>query len=111
MANNQESIKLKPIHPGEILRTEFLKPLKLSSQELAQHLKVEESIIKELLEEKSRIIPEIAYRLSCYFQVSPELFLNLQQRYDLKVLEQEQGEQIKQVIKPYPRKEMPREVL
>ena len=69
---------------------------------------VKKQIILDLLEEKTKITAEIAYRLSCYFQVNPELFLNLQQRYDLKVLEQEQGEQIKQVIKPYPRKEISR---
>jgi len=108
MGNNQGSIKLKPIHPGDILKTEFLEPLKLKGEELAQNIQVEEQTILDLLEEKTKITAEIAYRLSCYFQVNPELFLNLQQRYDLKVLEQEQGEQIKQVIKPYPRKEISR---
>jgi len=106
MGNNQGSIKLKPIHPGDILKTEFLEPLKLKGEELAQNIQVEEQTILDLLEEKTKITAEIAYRLSCYFQVSAELFLNLQQRYDLKVLEQEQGEQIKQVIKPYSKQDI-----
>lgn len=105
MVNNHKIKKLKPIHPGDILKTEFLEPLKLSKEKLAQNIQVNEQEISDLLAEKTKITPELAYRLSCFFQVSPELFLNLQQRYDLKVLEKEQGEQIKQAIKPYPRKE------
>ena len=100
-----ENKKLSPIHPGEILRTEFLEPLNLSVSQLAQNLKVEEHIISDLLVGRDKMTPDLAYRLSCYFQVSSELFLNLQQRYDLKILDQEQGEQIKRIIKPYPRKE------
>lgn len=105
MVDNHGTKKLKPIHPGDTLKTEFLEPLKLKGEELAKSIQVEEQVVLDLLAEKAKITPELAYRLSCYFQVSPELFLNLQQRYDLKVLEQEQGEKIKQVIKPYPRKE------
>ena len=105
MVNNHGIKKLKPIHPGDILKTEFLEPLNLTGQELAQNIQVKEQTITDLLAEKTKITPELAYRLSCYFQVCPEMFLNLQQRYDLKVLEQEQGEKIKQIIKPYPRKE------
>jgi len=108
MVSNHEIKKLKPIHPGDILKTEFLAPLKLKSEELAQNIQVSKQEVSDLLAEKSRITPELAYRLSCYFQVSPELFLNLQQRYDLKILEQEQGEQIKQNIKPHLRKESAR---
>lgn len=100
-----ENKNLTPIHPGEILRTEFLEPLNLSGSELAENLKVEEQIVSDILAERAKITPELAYRLSCYFGVSSELFLNLQQRYDLKLLDQEQGQQIKKVIKPYPRRE------
>jgi antitoxin HigA-1 len=89
MIKVMENKKLSPIHPGEILRTEFLELLNLSVSQLAQNLKVEEHIISDLLVGRGKMTPDLAYRLSCYFQVSSELFLNLQQRYDLKILDQE----------------------
>lgn len=61
---------LKPIHPGEILKTEFLEPLKVSNQELAQRLKVEEKIIKELVQGKRSMTVDLAYRLYYCFGVS-----------------------------------------
>lgn len=94
---------LKPIHPGEILRTEFLEPFKMSGQKLARHLKVAEPVINELLEEKGKITLELAYRLFCYFGVSPQFWLNFQRDYDLETYPAK--EEIKRQIKPYPRKE------
>src|SRR3954453_8381914 len=64
--------KLKPIHPGEILREELLTPLNISGEKLAQELKVEENIITEIIAEKRNITPEIALRLSCYFPQSAQ---------------------------------------
>jgi len=57
---------LHPIHPGEILREELLKTYKLTPQQLAQSIKVEENTVKEIVKEKRDITPEISYRLGLY---------------------------------------------
>src|SRR4051812_35407136 len=94
---------LKPIHPGEILKTEFLEPLKMSEKELAQHLQVEEQVINELLQEKRSMTVDLAYRLYYYFGVSTQFWLNFQRDYDLETYQAK--EVVKKQIKPYPRKE------
>ncbi|CAI2177386.1 3976_t:CDS:2 [Funneliformis geosporum] len=57
---------LHPIHPGEILREELLKTYKLSAEQLAQSIQVENKIVEEILAEKQDITPELSYRLGCY---------------------------------------------
>ena len=57
---------LHPIHPGEILREELLKTYKLTPEQLAQSIKVEENTVKEIVKEKRDITPEISYRLGLY---------------------------------------------
>ena len=57
---------LHPIHPGEILREELLKTYKLTPQQLAKNIKVEENIVKEIVTEKRDITPELSYRLGLY---------------------------------------------
>ena len=57
---------LHPIHPGEILREELLKTYKLTPQRLAQSIKVEENIVKEIVKEQRDITPEMSYRLGLY---------------------------------------------
>jgi len=94
---------LKPIHPGEILRTEFLEPLKISPAELAERLKVEELIIKELVAEKRSMDVELAYRLFYCFGVSVQFWLNFQRDYDLETYPRQA--EIKNQIKPYPKAE------
>ena len=96
---------LKPIHPGEILRTEFLEPLNMSESELAQNLKVEENTIKELVEERSRMTTDLAYRLFYYFGGSTEYWLNFQKNYDLETYQELAEKEIRGQIQPYPRKE------
>ena len=64
--------KLKPIHPGEILREELLIPLNIKGDKLAQELKVDKEIIAEIVAEKKNITPEIALRLSLYFPQSAQ---------------------------------------
>ena len=76
---------LRPIHPGEILKTEFLEPLKMSGGELAHHLKVKEKVIEELLQEKRSLTIDLAYRLYYYFGVSTQFWLNFQKDYDLRI--------------------------
>jgi len=64
--------KLKPIHPGEILREELLIPLNIKGDKLAQELKVDKETIAEIVAEKRNITPEIALRLSLYFPQSAQ---------------------------------------
>ena len=72
MVNNKQREKdpdLKPIHPGEILREEFLVPLGIEGGDLARNIKVEESVIKEIITEKCAITPDISCRLGLYFDL------------------------------------------
>ena len=72
-----------PIHPGEILLEEFLKPLNISQTELAKDLGVSFRTINEIVNQKRRISPEMAIRLAQRFGTTPEFWLNGQNRYDL----------------------------
>lgn len=94
---------LKPIHPGEILKTEFLEPLNMSESELAQNLKVEEKTVKELIQEKSSMTVDLAYRLYFYFGVSVQFWLNFQRDYDLEIYQDLAEKEIRKQIQPYPR--------
>jgi antitoxin HigA-1 len=72
-----------PPHPGEFLREVYLKPLELSSRQVANCLKVSPSTLGRLLRQQSRITPEMALRLSTVLGRSPESWLALQDNYDL----------------------------
>ena len=75
----------RPIHPGEILREEFLAPLDLSARTLAIVLQVPTPFINDVVREKRNITPEIAQRLACYFDTTPQFWINLQASYDSKL--------------------------
>ncbi len=92
------SEKLQPIHPGEILLEEFLKPLQISTENLAQELKVSPEIIHNIIEKKQSITADIALRLARYFQISPQFWLGLQIDYDLDFAEDNFGKQIEQEV-------------
>jgi antitoxin HigA-1 len=77
--------KLPPIHPGEILLEEFLKPMELSQYRLAKDISVPARRINEIVHGKRSISPDTALRLSRYFGMSERFWLNLQTRYDLEV--------------------------
>jgi len=72
-----------PTHPGEILKEEFLEPLSISQTKLAKELHTSFRAINELINEKRGITTEMALKLSKYFGTSPQLWLNLQNSYDL----------------------------
>ncbi len=86
--------KLTPIHPGEVLREEFLVPLGLSQNHLALDIRVPARRINEIVQGKRRITPDTALRLARYFNNSPQFWLGLQMDYDLEVAEDELAEQI-----------------
>ena len=75
---------LPPVHPGEVLREEYLAPLNMSAGALARKLGVPRTRIERLVNEQSPVTPDTALRLAKYFRTSPELWLNMQGGYDLK---------------------------
>jgi addiction module HigA family antidote len=81
-----EAKTMPPIHPGEILREEFLVPMGITANRLALDIGVSPSRVHEILKGKRSISAETALRLGRYFNdIGPEFWLNLQQRYDLEV--------------------------
>jgi len=79
--------KLPPIHPGEILRGEFLEPMGISQYRLAKDISVSPRRINEIVHGNRSITADTALRLGRFFGMSPQFWLNLQTRYDLEVTE------------------------
>ena len=78
---------MRPVHPGEVLREEFLRPLNLTSNALADALRVAQARIEEIVEERGAVTADTALRLARYFGGDAKSWLNLQQTYDLQVAE------------------------
>lgn len=76
---------LPPVHPGEILRDEFLVPMGLSAGSLAKKLNVPRTRIERIAAEQSALTPDTALRLARFFDMSPQFWMNLQTSYDLKI--------------------------
>ena len=91
--------ELPPLHPGEVLREEFLKPLRLTAYSLAAAIDVPRTRIERLANGKGGITADTALRLGLYFGTSAEFWMNLQSRYDLKMarrhLKPEEADRIK----------------
>jgi addiction module HigA family antidote len=92
--------KLKPVHPGEILSEEFLKPLGLSMNRIAMDLRVPLTRIADIVHERRGITTDTALRLARYFKTSPTFWLNLQTRYDLEVMGGRETERIARDVRP-----------
>lgn len=92
--------QLEPITPGEILLEEFMKPLGISQNQLARDLSVPVPRINEIVNGKRAITSDTALRLARYFGTSAEFWMNLQQRYDLKIAQRTRAEEIEQTVKP-----------
>jgi addiction module HigA family antidote len=90
--------RLAPVHPGEVLLEEFLRPLGLSQNRLALDIRVPARRINEIVHGKRRITPDTALRLARYFDMSPQFWLGLQMEYDLDVAQDELTEQIKRDV-------------
>ena len=88
------------VHPGEILREEFLAPLRMSVYELAKRLRVPAPRINDIVLERRGVTPYTALRLARYFGGDAQSWLNLQQAYDLKIAEQEILARITREIQP-----------
>jgi len=81
------SRRLPSIHPGEILREEFMAPLAVSMNALALALRVPVTRVAEIVHERRAITPDTALRLARYFNTTPRFWINLQAAYDLEVAE------------------------
>ena len=92
--------RLPPIHPGEILREDFLLPLGLSMNRLALDLRVPVTRIAEIVRERRGITPDTALRLARYFNTSARFWLNLQTAYDLEVAEDDLARAIDREVSP-----------
>jgi addiction module HigA family antidote len=81
----EENELLEPIPPGEILYEEFMKPIGLSANQLARDIDVPPGRISEIINGKRSITADTALRLGKYFSVSPDIWLNLQADYDMRI--------------------------
>lgn len=91
---------LPPVHPGEILRDEFLRPMSLSVYRLAREIKVSRPRLNDIVLGRRAITPDTALRLGRYFSTTPAFWSNLQTRYDLDVTERKMRSRIDAEVAP-----------
>jgi len=91
---------LQPIPPGEILLEEFMIPLEISQNKLARDLDVPPGRISDIVHGKRSITPDTALRFAVYFGTTPEFWMNLQSRYDLKIARRELLPSLEKEIRP-----------
>jgi antitoxin HigA-1 len=95
-----KSERLPPIHPGEILREDFMKPLGISMNRLALDLRVPMTRIGEIVHQRRGITPDTALRLGRYFNTSARFWMNAQSSYDLEVAQDELQRVIDRDVRP-----------
>jgi addiction module HigA family antidote len=92
--------KLSPVHPGEVLLEEFIKPMNLSQNRLAIDIGVDARRINEIVLGKRSITADTALRLGRFFGNSPQFWLGLQTQYDLDVTEDQLGKRLEREVRP-----------
>lgn len=92
----------EPTHPGEMLVVEFLEPMGLSQKDLAAGIRVPYQRINELVNGKRGVTPSTALRLSKFLGTSPELWMNLQLRWDLYRAQRDEGDELRKIRKVTP---------
>ena len=92
--------KMRPIHPGEVLREEFLAPLGLSAHALSQALRVPAPRVNDIVRERRSVTPDTALRLARHFGTTAQFWINLQASYDLKIAMREAGARIEKEVQP-----------
>lgn len=95
----KNSKKLEPVHPGEILKEDFMDPININSSKLAKDLDIPANRISQILQGKRAITVDTALRLERYFRVTAEFWLNLQKNYDLEIGKDVLWNKIKQEVK------------
>ena len=93
--------RLPPVHPGQILRDDYLIPMGLSVYRLAQELRIPRPRLNDVVLGRRGVTVDTTLRLGYYFGTTPEFWINLQTRYDLDVADRTVRRQIEQEIKPY----------
>jgi addiction module HigA family antidote len=91
--------EIPPIHPGEILLEEYLKPMRISQYRLAKDINVDPRRINEIIHGQRSITADTALRLARYFGTSERFWLNLQSRYDLERQKMELGDRLEKEVK------------
>lgn len=91
---------MRPVHPGEVLREEYLKPLNMSVNALAKHLVIPTSRLNDIVLERRGVTPDTAMRLARYFGGDARSWLNLQTAHDLRVAEIESAKAIDRAVEP-----------
>ncbi len=91
---------MRPVHAGEVLREDYLKPLGMSANALSKALHVPAGRINDIVLERRGVTPDTALRLARFFGGDAQSWLNLQQMYDLKLAEREKADQIEAEIEP-----------
>jgi len=94
--------QLDPIHPGEILLEDFMKPLRISINQLARDLDVPPNRVSGIVNGIRSITADTAFRLGTYFGISPEIWLGLQLDYELRLVRQRHGVEIARKIRTRP---------
>ncbi|MNR78936.1 putative HTH-type transcriptional regulator YbaQ [compost metagenome] len=94
-------MRMPPIHPGEVLREELLRPYRLSLPQLARAIGVSPSRLRGLTAGRTPVTAELALRLGRYFGLSPAFWLNLQQHYDLSMAADAMQERIDREVIPF----------
>ena len=89
--------RLPNIHPGEVLREEFMQPLGLSSYRLAKELHVTQPRVNDLVLEKRGVTADMALRLGTYFGTGPEFWMNLQQTFELEEAQRAAGASVRKI--------------
>ena len=92
--------KLNPIHPGEVLREEFIKPLGFSQRKFAQKIGVTHTRLNQIVLEKRSISADTALRLSRALGTTPQFWMNLQNRFDLDLADDQHGKEIESEVQP-----------
>lgn len=92
--------KLKPIHPGEVLREEFLEPFDISAESLAENIGMNVQNLREIVSEHQTVTADVALRLAKYFGTSAQFWLGLQSDYDLDVTRELLGDKLEKEIVP-----------
>lgn len=100
MTGNVLTEKIKPVHPGEVLLEEFLKPWGMSQNRLAYSMGVTASRVNELVRGRRGITGDTALRLSRVTGTTPEFWLNLQSLYDLETAKDELGDRLEEEVTP-----------
>ena len=100
-AKSVNSNGMRPIHPGEILREEYLEPLGMSVNALATRLRVPATRLHEIVKERRAITADTAMRLARCFGGDAQSWLNLQSAYDLRLAEINRAAEIREEVKPY----------